>query len=266
MVSPYNSNFAVALYEGGSFTPIQRDRLFLVVRRFDPTNIENENVLFRVIDKIADQQQEAGFHPRDASSFGIAAKIARGAGGIEREHFDGEQELARFVVRADSKRLKGAIGEGIAVRRHLLGREAALAKMRQQLLAGDAAAAFDLSEAAAQGSFLGGIINDLENAQVPREFSPLVRRPVFDFLKNFGTAHADTVPAGHGGGKFVLSITRGKNSGDERVGRNQRSVTLSRKKRFVPAGTGAFSGTQLEPRVVVVSTMQITSSALATIG
>lgn len=138
--------------------------------------------------------------------------------------------------------------------------------MRQQFLAGDAAAAFDLSDAAAQGSLLGGIVNDLENAQVPREFSPLVRRPVFDFLKNFGIAHGDTVSAGRGGGKFVLSIARGKNPGDERACRDQRSVTLSRKKRFVPAGTGPVSGTQLEPRVAVVSTVQMTSSALGTVG
>ena len=162
--------------------------------------------------------------------------------------------------------MKGAIGEGVAVRRHLVGRDSALAQMRQQFLAGDAAAAFDLSDAAAQGSLLGGIVNDLENAQVPREFSPLVGGPVFDLVENFGIAHGDTVPAGSGGGKLVLSIARAKNSGDERARRNQRSVTLSRKKRVAPAGTGPVRGTQFAPGVVVVSTVQMTSSAFGTVG
>ena len=138
--------------------------------------------------------------------------------------------------------------------------------MHQQFFAGDAAAALNLSDAPAQGSLSGGIVNDLENAQVPREFSPLVRRPVFDFVKDFGIAHEETVLAGSGGGKLVLSVARGKDAGDERARRNQRSVTLSRKKRFVPAGTGAVMGTHPLPSVVVVSTVQITSSALATVG
>ena len=67
-------------------------------------------------------------------------------------------------------------------------------QIRQQFLAGDAAAILNLLDSAAEFGGFGRIIGDLENLQVPDELLALFRCPVFNFLADFGVTHVARVP------------------------------------------------------------------------
>lgn len=84
----------------------------------------------RMIDEIANQER-AGFHPRNHATFGISSIARRLAAGFERERFDGDEKFPGFIVTTDRKRMEGAVGERVAVGRHLRRLGFPAAKVRE---------------------------------------------------------------------------------------------------------------------------------------
>lgn len=90
--------------------------------------------------------------------------------------------------------MEGPLGEQILVRRHSRQADAALFKMREQLLARDVTASPQVIDGLGEFGQVGRIVDDLERLQMQRELLPLVGRPALHLLDDFGVAHAERLP------------------------------------------------------------------------
>ena len=146
-----------------------------------------------MIDKIANQQPSR-FDPRNHATFGVVSKTGRSAAGFEREHFDGHEKLPGLIVSADREGMKGAVGERVAVGRHLGRRYVPAAEVCKQFVARHTAAFLNLVPPAGEFRHPPGIVRDLKHLEVPGEPLALFRRPAFHFVTDFCVAHVFRVP------------------------------------------------------------------------